>query len=201
MSVPAQVFLIDDDDAVRDSLRLVLSAAGLSVAAFDSAESFVQQYRPDLPGCLVLDIRLPGMDGITLQEKLAAENISLPIIMISAHGDIPTAVDSMKKGAVGFIEKPFDTQKLLQLVREALERDAASRAHSEQNASSEALLSALSEREREVLDKVLAGKTSRAIAAELFISVKTVEFHRARIMDKLKVESLAELFKIALPRD
>jgi two-component system response regulator TtrR len=199
-NVAPLVFLVDDDAAVRDALELVLRTAGLTVAAFDSAESFVRAYSPDLPGCLVLDIHLPGMDGLALQDKFAQEGISLPIIMISGQGDIATAVGTMRKGAVCFIEKPFDTEDLLRLVREALDRDAGARRHAEQAAASGALLAALSPREREVLERVLAGKTSRTIAEELSITLRTVEFHRGRIMEKLHVDSLAELFKIALPR-
>jgi FixJ family two-component response regulator len=197
---PPRVFLVDDDAAVRDALELVLRAAGLVVCAFDSAESFVRAYSPDLPGCLVLDIHLPGMDGLALQAKFAQEDIALPIIMISGQADIATAVGSMRKGAVSFIEKPFDTEELVRLVREALARDADARRLAQQSAAGDVLLAALSPREREVLDRVLAGKTSRAIAEELSITLRTVEFHRGRIMEKLQVGTLAELFRIALPR-
>jgi FixJ family two-component response regulator len=193
-----KVFLVDDDEAVRDALQLLLSASGLQVQSFVSAESFLDYYQPEYPGCLLLDIRMPGMSGLQLQEVLLARGIRLPIIFITAHGDIPTAVDAVKKGAVQFIEKPFDDHRLLRLMFDALKLDAQTRRHTAADASLEARLVSLTRRERQVLDKVLAGKTSRAISAELFITVKTVEFHRGRIMQKLQVGSLRELFQMYL---
>lgn len=193
-----QVFLVDDDEAVRDALQLLLNASGLRVQAFASAESFLDYYQPDYAGCLLLDIRMPGMGGLELQEILIARQIRLPIIFITAHGDIPTAVDTVKKGAVQFIEKPFDDHRLLCLVFDALQLDVKMRRNAAADASIEARLLALTRRERQVLDMVLAGKTSRVIAEELFISVKTVEFHRGGIMQKLQVGSVRELFQMYL---
>jgi two-component system response regulator DctR len=198
VTAPGTVFLVDDDEAVRDALQLLLSASGLQVQSFVSAESFLDYYQPEYPGCLLLDIRMPGMSGLQLQEVLLARGIRLPIIFITAHGDIPTAVDAVKKGAVQFIEKPFDDHRLLRLMCDALELDAQMRRHAAEDASLAARLVSLTRRERQVLDKVLAGKTSRAISAELFITVKTVEFHRGRIMQKLQVGSLRELFQMYL---
>jgi len=196
MNRPA-VFLVDDDEAVRDAIRLLLSASGLQVRAFESAESFLEFYSPQMPGCLLLDIRMPGMSGLRLQDILVANKVALPIIFITAHGNVPTAVNAIKKGAVQFIEKPFDDDRLLSLVHEALELDAQARRDAAQGASIEARLDSLTRRERQVLDRVLAGKTSREIALELFISIKTVDFHRGRIMQKLEISSLRELFPIS----
>lgn len=191
------VFLVDDDEAVRDAIGLLLKASGLDVRAFASAESFLEFYQRSMRGCLLLDVRMPGMSGLRLQDIMLANRISLPIIFITAHGNVPTAVNAIKKGAVQFIEKPFDDEHLLALVHEALDLDAQTRREAAEGASIEARLESLTRRERQVLDKVLAGKTSREIAAELFISVKTVDFHRGRILQKLEVSSLRELFPIS----
>jgi FixJ family two-component response regulator len=149
-----------------------------------------------MPGCLLLDIRMPGMSGLKLQDVLAERRIGLPIIFITAHGDVPTAVEAVKKGAVQFLEKPFDDGRLLALVRDAIEMDHETRAAAQADASIGARLDTLTRRERQVLERVLAGKTSRRIATELFISVKTVDFHRGRMMQKLEITSLRELFPI-----
>ena len=190
------VFLVDDDEAVRDALGLLMRANGLPVSVFESAEQFLASYRSEMPGCLLLDIRMPGMSGLKLQDELAARRITLPIIFITAHGDVPTAVEAVKKGAVQFLEKPFDDERLLALVRDALEIDQQTRLGAQTDASIGTRLDALTRRERQVLEHVLAGKTSRHIATELFISVKTVDFHRGRIMQKLEITSLRELFPI-----
>jgi FixJ family two-component response regulator len=191
------VFLVDDDEAVRDAIGLLLTASGLDVRAFASAERFLEFYQHSMRGCLLLDVRMPGMSGLRLQDVMLANRISLPIIFITAHGNVPTAVNAIKKGAVQFIEKPFDDEHLLALVHEALDLDAQTRREAAEGASIEARLESLTRRERQVLDKVLAGKTSREIAAELFISVKTVDFHRGRILQKLEISSLRELFPIS----
>jgi len=191
------VFLVDDDEAVRDAIGLLLRASGLQVRAFASAESFLESYQSQMTGCLLLDIRMPGMSGLMLQDVLVGNRISLPIIFITAHGNVPTAVNAIKKGAVQFIEKPFDDEHLLALVQEALALDAQTRREAAAGASIEARLESLTRRERQVLDRVLAGKSSREIAIELFISVKTVDFHRGRIMQKLQISSLRELFPIS----
>jgi len=193
-----QVFLVDDDEAVRDAVQLMLSVSGLQVRSFASAESFLHHYRPEYSGCLLLDIRMPGISGLKLQEVLQARNIRLPIIFITAHGDIPTAVDAVKRGAVEFIEKPFDDYRLLCLTLDALELDAQTHRDRMAQAALEARLAALTRREHQVLDKMLAGKSNAAIAEELFISNRTVEFHRHRIMQKLEVGTLGELFRLCL---
>jgi FixJ family two-component response regulator len=200
MNTPAtrQVFLVDDDDAVRDALQMLLTVSGLQVRGFASAESFLEYYRPEYPGCLILDIRMPGMSGLKLQEELLERRINLPIIFITAHGDIPTAVDAVKRGAVEFIEKPFDDYRLMCLVLDALELDAQTRLNASADLSLENRLASLTRRERQVLERVLAGKTSRAISEELYISVRTVEFHRRKVMHKLHADSLRELFHMCL---
>jgi FixJ family two-component response regulator len=193
-----QVFLVDDDEAVRDAMHLMLSVSGLRVRSFASAESFLEYYLPEYSGCLLLDIRMPGMSGLKLQQVLQARNIRLPIIFITAHGDIPTAVDAVKRGAVEFIEKPFDDYRLLCLTLDALELDAQTHRERMAQAALEARLAALTRRERQVLDKILAGKSNAATAEELFISNRTVEFHRHRIMQRLEVGTLGELFRLCL---
>jgi len=179
------VYVVDDDDAVRDSLTMLFRNAGLAVRGFTSALEFLERAAPAAPACLVLDIRMPGLSGTALQEALRERAPRLPIIFITGHGSIPLAVEAVKKGAFDFIEKPFDDYQLLSQVMNALERAGEP-------------LALLSEREQEVLKLVLAGKPSRQIAEELFISARTVEFHRARIMLKLGVKTVAELFRVCL---
>jgi FixJ family two-component response regulator len=191
------VYVVDDDDAVRDSLTMLFRNAGLAVRGFASARAFLDQPLPAAPACLVLDIRMPGMSGTALQDELRERAPRLPIIFITGHGNIPTAVDAVKKGAYDFIEKPFDDYQLLSQVMSALERSASGAPPA---APRREQLALLSEREQEVLTLVLAGKPSRQVAEELYISSRTVEFHRARIMQKLGVRSAAELFRVCLAR-
>lgn len=204
------VFVVDDDEAVRDALKMLLDAAGLNVRSFPSADAFLNDYRPvDGNRCMVLDIRMPGLSGPALQDELHKRRIQLPIVFLTGHADVPIAVRALKRGAFDFIEKPLDAQRLVLSVLNALRADAeqrkvASTRQSDTTATSAALserLATLSERERQVLDQVLAGRQTRAIAEDLCISVKTVEFHRARIREKLGVASLAELFKLFLPHE
>lgn len=195
-----RVFVVDDDEAVRDALGLLLWTAGLHVDTFESAAAFLKDYRPDSSGCLVLDIRMPGMSGLDLQDELHKRRAHLPIVFLTAHGDVPMAVQALKKGASDFIEKPVDQQRLVLAVLHALRRDARALLRALPNAaatvSGASRVESLSAREREVLNAVLAGKQTRQIAEELCISIKTVEFHRARIREKLGVASLAELFRL-----
>jgi len=190
------VFVVDDDEAVRDALAMLFRTAGLDVECFDSAAAFLKCPTLPRPCCLVLDIRMPGLTGLQLQDVLAERGVRLPILFITGHGDVPMAVRAMRKGAFDFLEKPFDDPQLLVQVLDALEHPAASGRATPRPTRER--LEELSEREREVLDCVLEGKSSRQIAEELFISVKTVEFHRARIMQKLGVRSAAELFRFCL---
>lgn len=192
------VYVVDDDDAVRDSLTMLFRNAGLNARGFPSALAFLEKAAPAAPACLVLDIRMPGMSGTALQDQLRARSPGLPIIFITGHGDIPTAVEAVKKGAHDFIEKPFDDFRLLSQVMNALERSAQAAGAAAPAAPGREQLALLSEREEEVLKLVLAGKPSRQVAEELYISTRTVEFHRARIMQKLGVRSAAELFRLCL---
>ena len=187
MSAP-KVFVVDDDDALRDSVRVLLASAGLASAGFASAQAFLDLYK-DEPGCVLLDVRMPGMSGLSLQDELARRHVRVPIIFVTGHGDVPMAVQAIKKGAFDFIEKPYRDDDLLALVRRALEVDVAQR-------QADAALQALTQREREVLDHLLAGRTGRATAEALGVSAKTIEFHRARIMQKLNVRTREELYRL-----
>jgi FixJ family two-component response regulator len=191
----SRVYIVDDDNAVRNALKLLFRTAQLDVEAFSSADAFLEDADLTQRCCVLLDIRMPGMTGTALHEELLRRSLRVPVIFITGHGDIPMAVDAMKKGAFDFIEKPFDDELLLSQVRAALETfDAGAPEKPEPGVP----LEHLSSRQREVLQRVLDGKPSRQIAEELAISVKTVEFHRSRIMQKLGVKSAAELFRRCL---
>ena len=192
------VYVVDDDAAVRDSLAMLFRTAGLAVECFDSALQFLQRAMFRRPCCLVLDIRMPGLTGTALHERLGTRGVSVPVLFITGHGNIPMAVEAVKNGAYDFIEKPFDESYLLAQVMSALE-DPAAFGHPPGRPAC-ARLDHLSGREREVLECVLEGQPSRQIAEKLFISVKTVDFHRGRIMQKLGVRSVAELFRYCLSR-
>jgi two-component system, LuxR family, response regulator DctR len=192
------VYIVDDDEAVRDSLAMLFRTAGLRVETFDSGLAFLRHYKPRTQACLVLDIRMPGLNGTALHDELIERGVRLPVIFITGHGDIPMAVAAMKKGAYDFVEKPYDGHRLLCQVLDAIEDTIAS--PKRPVAAPRELLAQLSAREREVLDRVLEGKSSRQVGEELYISVKTVDFHRARIMQKLGVRSVAELFRACFAR-
>ena len=192
------VFVVDDDAAVRDSLRLLLKSVGLPVEVFESAQDFLDAERDDRPGCLVLDIRMPGMSGLELQGKLNERHSILPIIFITGHGDVPMAVNTMKKGAVDFIEKPFDQAALKALVDRLLVEARENAAANERQKLSEALLAKLTPREEQVLERIVAGRLNKQIADDLGISIKTVEAHRANIMDKVNANTVADLMRIVL---
>lgn len=194
----ATVFVVDDEEAVRDSLQWLLESSGLQVALFDSAEAFLQGYDPAQPGCLVVDVRMPGMSGLELQEKLAELHFSIPVIFITGHGDVPMAVQAVKHGAADFLEKPFNDKDLLQIVQRCLEQDRQQRARQQQVDSTQSRLASLTPREREVMELVVAGKLNKLIADQLNISIKTVEAHRAKVMEKAGAQSLAELVQIVL---
>jgi len=194
------VYVVDDDEGVRDALSMLFTTAGLNVEMFASATEFLE-VRPKCtpPCCLVLDIRMPGLTGIALQEVMVQRGMRVPTVFITGHGDIPMAVEAVKKGAYDFIEKPFDDYHLLCQVLNAIEESVdGAPVPRPQPAGRDERLAALTEREREVLQRVLAGKSSRQIGEELFISSKTVDFHRARIMQKLGVRSTAQLFHLCL---
>jgi FixJ family two-component response regulator len=198
----SRVYIVDDDNAVRNALRMLFRTAALEAETFSSADAFLEEADLTRRCCVLLDIRMPGMTGTALHDELLRRGVRVPIIFITGHGDIPMAVDAMRKGAFDFIEKPFDDEQLLARVREALEQQqkAAGAARPEMGVVplGSGPLAELSGRQREVLQRVLDGKPSRQIAEELDISVKTVEFHRARIMQKLGVKTAAELFRRCL---
>ena len=192
------VFVVDDDAAVRDSLRLLLKSVGLPVEVFESGQDFLDADRDDRPGCLVLDIRMPGMSGLELQDRLIERKSPLPIVFITGHGDVPMAVTTMKKGAMDFIEKPFKEDELLGLVEKMLDQARSAFTQHQEQASRDALLSRLTTREAQVLERIVAGRLNKQIADDLGISIKTVEAHRANIMEKLNANTVADLLKIAL---
>jgi len=193
-----RVYIVDDDEAMRDSLVWLLESHGLPVVAFGSASSFLDAYRADMRGCVVLDVRMPGMSGLELHDRLAAMRATLPVVFVTGHGDVPMAVSAVKKGAVDFIEKPFAEKDLLRLVTQALELEREQAGARQRQAEARRRLESLTAREREVLDLVVAGKPNKLIADELGISPKTVEVHRARVMEKMEVGSVAELVQLVL---
>jgi len=192
MNAPV-AYVVDDDESIRSLWQWLMSSNGIAVQTFASAAAFIQGYRRGDPGCLVLDVRLPGMSGPELQDHLRHEGIEIPIVFVSAHADVPTAVNAMKGGAVDFIQKPFDYRQAVAVVRRALERDAQARERHARRAQLAERLAALTERERGVLQRIIEGKANKVIAAELDISVKTVEAHRAKVMEKMAADSVAEL--------
>jgi two-component system response regulator FixJ len=192
------VFIVDDDEAMRDALDTLIRSVGMSTSLHASAAEFLAAYDPEQPGCLVLDVRMPGMSGLDLQDALAEQGIELPVIIITGHGDIPMAVQAMRAGAVDFLEKPFREQELLHRIHQAIEQDTRTRRDRAGKAEITARLASLTPREGQVLDLVVAGKPNKAIAGELGLSHKTVEFHRAKIMEKMRADSVAELVRMVL---
>jgi FixJ family two-component response regulator len=192
------VYVVDDDEAVRDSLQWLLEGKGYRVRCFDSAESFLSRYDPREVACLLVDIRMGGMTGLELQARLIEIRSPLPIVFITGHGDVPMAVDTMKKGAMDFIQKPFNEADLVRLVEQMLEHAKDYFADSQLAANRDSLLSKLTMRESQVLERIVAGRLNKQIADDLGISIKTVEAHRANIMEKLSANTVADLLKIAL---
>lgn len=197
MSEPT-VFIIDDDQAVARSLRWLIESVQLKVETFSSAQAFIDGYDASKPGCMVLDVRMPGMSGLDLQERLAVQRIDVPIIFITGHGDVKMAVRAVKSGAFDFIEKPFNDQDLLDRIQKAIIFDAEQRGKSFLRAQLLALFANLTPREREVLDLVVEGMSNKAIARLLGLSAKTVEVHRAKMMEKMLARSVADLVKMAM---
>jgi FixJ family two-component response regulator len=192
------VYVVDDDEAVRDSLQWLLEGKDYRVRCFDSAESFLSRYDAREVACLIVDIRMGGMTGLELQNRLMEIHSPLPIVFITGHGDVPMAVDTMKKGAMDFIQKPFKEDQLVPLVERMLEQAKGSFAEHQSAASREALMARLTMREAQVLERIVAGRLNKQIADDLGISIKTVEAHRANIMEKLSANTVADLLKIAL---
>jgi FixJ family two-component response regulator len=192
------VYLIDDDEAFRESLRWMLRAAGYRVASYAMAEHFLAAHEPGAGACIVLDLRMPGMSGLELQEELLRRRELMPIIFVTGHGDVPMAVRAVKRGAFDFVEKPFDGRTLIGLIKRALRQDSRQLVAAAGHVAMVERMETLSPREHEVMRLVLEGKTNKMIGAELGISVKTVECHRARMMDKLQASSVAELVRLVM---
>jgi FixJ family two-component response regulator len=200
MSAPLPTaYVVDDDEAIRTLWGWLMESNGIAVRTFASAPDFIEAYRRGAPGCLVLDVRLPGMSGPELQDHLRREAIEIPIVFVTGHGDVPTAVNAIKGGAVDFIQKPFDYRHALATVQRALERDAQSREQRARQAQFAERLAALTSREREVMHRIIEGKPNKVIAEELNISVRTVEFHRAHVMEKMGASSVATLIQLMAP--
>jgi two-component system, LuxR family, response regulator FixJ len=193
----ASVFVIDDDEAVRDSLRALLEAKSYAVKTYASGQEFLLAYAVDERGCALIDLRMPGMDGLALIEQLKSRGARLPVVVVTGHGDIPLAVQAMKAGAADFIEKPYTGDRILGAVRQALATASAAPTAADTAAAS-GRLSSLTRREREVLDRLVIGRPNKIIAHELHISPRTVEIHRANLMRKMEAESLSHLVRLAL---
>ncbi len=190
------VFIVDDDPSIRFAMQALMDSVNLPHEIFASADEFLEKVTHQRPGCLVLDIRMPGLGGLELQEELINRGNTVPIIFITGHGDVPMAVEAMQKGAVDFIQKPFRDQDLLDRVREALTTDQERREEQAKHAEVADRLARLTNREREVFDLVVTGKPNKVIAYELGVSQRTVEIHRARVMEKMQARSLADLVKM-----
>ncbi|MCG8405699.1 MAG: response regulator transcription factor [Phycisphaerales bacterium] len=190
------VFVVDDDPAMRESVRWLIESVSLKAETYDSAQAFLAHFQPSQWGCLVLDVRMPGMGGLELQEKLAEQNSCLPIIIVTGHGDVPMAVRAMKTGAVDFIEKPFSDQGLLDRIQQAISLHRKLLEDAKQRADINKRIKLLSPREHDVMSMVVVGKSNKVIAAALGLSPKTIEVHRARVMEKMQVKSLPELVRL-----
>lgn len=191
------VFVVDDDEAVAHAFRYLIESVGLRVEVFTSPSAFIERFDPARPGCLVLDVRMPAMSGFELLDWLRQRDIEIPVIFVTGHGDVPMAVRAMKAGAVDFIEKPFRDQELLDQIYKAIRMDALSRCDRAKFAAIRERYRSLTEREREVMDLVVAGCANKVIAERLGLSAKTVEAHRAKVMEKMKVRSLSQLVQMA----
>jgi FixJ family two-component response regulator len=192
------VFVVDDDDAVRDSVMLLLKSVGLATEGYADGQAFLDAVDAKRAGCIILDVRMPGMSGMDLQKKLNESGSTLPIIFITGHGDVPMAVEAMRAGAEEFLQKPFRDQDLLDRVHTALQRDQDNRAATTQRQDVKDRVAQLTAREREVFEQLVDGKSTKQIAAAFALSPRTVEIHRSRVLEKMDVRSVAELVKLAL---
>jgi RNA polymerase sigma factor (sigma-70 family) len=192
------IFIVEDDQSVRDALALLLGLKGYPVTMFADAESFVKAYRPDWRGCLLIDIRMPGMDGLTLQRRLLENGCQMPVIVMTAHGDVESARQAFRAKAVDFLEKPIDYAKLAGAIEEAFRCQASIQDQEARRSDFDRLCAALTPREREIMDLVVAGRHNREIAEMLGISARTVEVHKARVLAKLRVDSVPDLVRISL---
>jgi RNA polymerase sigma factor (sigma-70 family) len=199
MEIPEQtVFIVDDDHGVRDALEILVDSAGFEARSFSSAVEFLERYEPGSPGCLVLDIRMPNMSGLELQDTLAEKAITLPIIFLTGHGNVSMSARAFRSGAIDFLEKPFGEDELIERIHEALRKDRANREDESRRKSAHDRLASLTPREYEVMRLLVAGRSNKEIAEELGLSPRTIETHRGRIMDKTDVESLAELVELSI---
>jgi two-component system, LuxR family, response regulator FixJ len=192
------VMVVDDDSGVRNAMRSLLKSVGIESVLFGSAQEFLDGYKPSQPGCLLLDIRMPGMSGLELQQQLNLRGAVIPVIFMSGHGDIPMAVEAMQHGAFDFLQKPFRDQDLLDRIQKAITKDGELRKSLGQHTRIRERLDSLTPREREVLDLLVQGKQNKAVAQDLGVSPRTVEIHRARVMEKMEVTSIAELVHMML---
>jgi len=193
-----RIFVVDDDEAVRDSLQMLLESEGLKVETFASALEFLESDLPSRQGCLIVDVQMPDMNGLELQQRLLADGNDLPVIIVTGHGDIPMAVKALKSGARDFIEKPFKDEEILNSVRHALEQTEQEHRRRSLAAHAAACIEHLTARERQVLEQLVIGRPNKVIAYELKISPRTVELHRARVMEKMQTRSLSQLVRMAL---
>jgi two-component system, LuxR family, response regulator FixJ len=192
------IHVVDDEAAVRDAVAMLLGSVGLACVQYASAQQFLADYKPGAPGCLLLDVRLPGLSGLELQDRLAKSGFTLPVIVMTGHGDIQMAVRAMRAGALDFIEKPFHDQALLDRVHEAIERSTRAQDDAGEQAELIRRYERLTEREKEVMAKVVVGRPNKLIADDLGVSIRTVESHRAHIMEKMQAQSLSHLVRIAV---
>ena len=197
-SHPPSVYIVDDDEAVRSSVRFLIRSVGLPAQVYASAQEFLAGYDRRDPGCLLLDVRMPGMSGLDLQQELNRRGATIPVVFITGHGDVPMAVEAMQQGAFDFLQKPFRDQDLLDRVQRALARDAETRARLAARAEIRAHLATLTPRETEVMQLITRGKANKVVGAELGVSQRTVEIHRAHVMEKMRAGSLAELVRMVL---
>ena len=195
------VFVVDDEEPVGDSIAMLLRTVGLTARVYNNPRAFLDDYRPEQPGCLLLDVRMPQLGGLELQQELIRRNVTLPIIFISGHGDVPMAVEAMRAGALDFLQKPFNDDELIRRVQKALEQDAQERELMGRREEIERRWAELTAREREVARCIADGKANKVVAAELGISVRTAELHRARILQKMGVRSLAQLVRVLVALD
>lgn len=196
--VAATVFVVDDDEAVRKSLRLLLKSQGMPVVTHESAAEFLATYDPEQPGCIILDVRMPGMSGLELQQELNRRGAVIPVVFITGHGDVPMAVEAMKHGAVDFLQKPFSDKELSDRIQRALATDLRNRKLLDEKDRIRARLAALTRRELQVLQLVTLGKANKVIAGDLGVSQRTVEIHRAHLMQKMGATSLAHLVRMTM---
>jgi two-component system response regulator FixJ len=192
------IMVVDDDSGVRNAMRILLKSVGLESVLYSSAQEFLAAYQPSQPGCLLLDIRMPGMSGLELQQQLNLRGAVIPVIFMTGHGDVPMAVEAMQHGAFDFLQKPFRDQDLLDRIQKAIAKDAQSRASLGEHERIRTHLKTLTAREREVMDLMIQGKQNKAIAQDLGVSPRTIEIHRARVMEKMEAHSVAELVRMML---